>query len=134
MVLMIGFSIPEAEMILKGDVFFRNKDIIEEEVVTEFGDTACFVLQLLGTCAAKTHRVELAIKCFEKSLKLNPFLWDSYEQICNLGGTLSPDEAFSFTKIDNFKCCHGVNPVVSLVNQTFNCHTEHNNIEAPLKK
>lgn len=132
--LYLFFSIPEAEMILKGDIFFRNKEIIEEEVIAEFGETSCFVLQLLGICAAKTQRLDLAIKCFEKSLKLNPFLWDSYEQICNLGGYLQPSDVFSLTKIDNFKCCHGVNPVVSLVNQEYNRHTQQNNMDAPFKK
>jgi len=105
----------------------------EDELKAEFGETSCFVLQLLGICAAKSQRPETAIRFFEKSLKLNPFLWDSYEQICNLGGTLKPDEIFSLTKIDNFKCCHGVNPVVSLVNQEYNRHM-HTNMDAPFKK
>lgn len=102
-------------------------------MLAEFGDTACFVLQLLGTCAAKTQRLSLAVVCFEKSLKLNPFLWDSYEQICNLGGKLKPDDVFSLSKIDNFKCCHGVNPVVSLINEEYR-HSQNTNVDAPFIK
>lgn len=105
----------------------KSKDI-DKDIISEFGDESCFVFKLLAIIASKTHRIEHTAEMYKKSLKLNPFLWDSFEQLCNLGYKPDPAETFTVSKMDNFNCCQGVNPVVSYVNNNFSEHnyTIHN--------
>lgn len=112
----------EAESILTGGNIMKSKEINDEDIIAEFGDESCFVFKLLAVIASKTRRVEHTAEMYKKSLKLNPFLWDSFEQLCNLGYKPDPNEVFTVSKMDNFSCCHGVNPVVNYVNNL----SEHN--------
>lgn len=54
-------------------------------VELEFGDSACYALNLLGRLLLKTERPKYAEQCFKASLKLNPFLWTSFEYMCKSG-------------------------------------------------
>ena len=52
----------------------------------------------------------------KKALRLNPFLWTSFESLCNKGEFVHPDKVFDIDNLDNFSHCQGVNPLVNLVN------------------
>uniref|UniRef100_A0A2I3TCB3 Cell division cycle 27 n=1 Tax=Pan troglodytes TaxID=9598 RepID=A0A2I3TCB3_PANTR len=92
-------KLAEGEQILSGGVFHKQKS--HDDIVTEFGDSACFPLPLLGYVYCKTDRL---------SLSLNPFLWYPFESLCEIGEKPDPDERFKFTSLQNFsnclsKCC-----------------------------
>ena len=106
----------EAESVLTGETAFKTKESSYDELITEFGDKSCFVFKLLATIAMKTNRNEQAAEFYQRSLKLNPFLWNSFEQLCDMGQKVEPNEIFTVAKLDNFSSCHGVNPVVNFVN------------------
>lgn len=41
------------------------------------------------------------------ALKLNPFLWHSFEELCNVGEKVDPAKVFQLDKLDSFIMCHG---------------------------
>ena len=61
-----------------------------------------------------------AIEADKKALRLNPFLWSSFESLCNKGEFVSPDKIFDLEHVDNLAHCQGVNPLVNLVNSNIN--------------
>lgn len=100
-------------------LFFHYRDHVPEKVLTldhplmvksldgivkEFGEIACFALQLLGRVCAKTERTELAAKAHSRALKLNPFLWQSYSELCSQGENVDPEHIFRYSE-DMFKTC-----------------------------
>jgi len=91
--------------------------ITTEEMVEEFGESASFAAQLLATVCLKTDRHAKAIDYFKKSLKLNPFLWSSYESLIHLGVKVDPTKTFDVSNI-NFNLCHGFNPLINLWNSS----------------
>ncbi|MGH0141226.1 UNVERIFIED_CONTAM: hypothetical protein FKN15_073111 [Acipenser sinensis] len=72
----------EGEQILTGGVL--NKQKSHDDIVTEFGDSACFTLSLLGQIYCKTDRLAKGSECYQKSLTLNPFLWSPFESLCEI--------------------------------------------------
>lgn len=64
------------------------------DISLEFGESSCFALALLGRMYQRTERPEMAERCFSMSLKLNPFLWTSFERMCEAGKKPNPDEHF----------------------------------------
>ncbi|KAH8040614.1 hypothetical protein HPB51_011929 [Rhipicephalus microplus] len=79
----------EAESALYGDVGLSSRSSAKgglDETATAFGDSASFAMGLLGQLYSKTERVGRATEAYKKSLKLNPFLWSSYESLIDLGG------------------------------------------------
>ena len=81
-----------------------------EELVQEYGESASFVAQLLGQISVRTERVSRAVDYFSKSLKLNPFLWSSFEALVQLGHPVDADKVFDVSTTD-FSLCHGSNPL-----------------------
>ncbi|XP_060058492.1 cell division cycle protein 27 homolog isoform X5 [Erinaceus europaeus] len=75
-------KLAEGEQILSGGVF--NKQKSHDDIVTEFGDSACFTLSLLGHVYCKTDRLAKGSECYQKSLSLNPFLWSPFESLCEI--------------------------------------------------
>ncbi|KAL7977076.1 hypothetical protein Chor_009025 [Crotalus horridus] len=96
-------KLAEGEQILSGGVF--NKQKSHEDIVTEFGDSACFTLSLLGHVYCKTDRLAKGSECYQKSLSLNPFLWSPFESLCEIGEKPDPDQTFKLTSIQNFSSC-----------------------------
>lgn len=47
-------------------------------------DTAV-ILSLLGELLEARNDTKRAVECYVAALKLNPFMWDSFERICNSG-------------------------------------------------
>ncbi|MEE6525316.1 hypothetical protein FKM82_025227 [Ascaphus truei] len=76
-------KLAEGEQVLSGGVL--NKQKSHEEIVTEYGDSACFTLSLLGHVYCKTDRLPKGSECYQKSLSLNPFLWSPFESLCEIG-------------------------------------------------
>ena len=103
-------------MILSGS-FVPLKDANLDEIQAEFGDATGFALQLLSKIYSQTERRQKAILAERKALKLNPFLWKSYESLCDKGDAPDPHKVFTTNGLDNFSHCHGNNTIISLVNQ-----------------
>ncbi|KAL1517427.1 hypothetical protein ABEB36_001192 [Hypothenemus hampei] len=78
-----------------------------DEVVTEFGDQACFVLLLLGKIGLKTERKPRAIEAWKRALKINPFLYSAFELLCKLGERPDPNAIFQTENIENMSMCQG---------------------------
>ncbi|KAM8947431.1 cell division cycle protein 27 homolog isoform 3-T3 [Pelodytes ibericus] len=96
-------KLAEGEQILSGGVL--NKQKSQEEIVTEFGDSACFTLSLLGHVYCKTDRLAKGSECYQKSLSLNPFLWSPFESLCEIGEKPDPEQTFKLTSLQNFSSC-----------------------------
>ncbi|XP_065433792.1 cell division cycle protein 27 homolog isoform X5 [Chrysemys picta bellii] len=96
-------KLAEGEQILSGGVL--NKQKSHDDVVTEFGDSACFTLSLLGHVYCKTDRLAKGSECYQKSLSLNPFLWSPFESLCEIGEKPDPDQTFKLTSLQNFSSC-----------------------------
>lgn len=111
----------EAESALDGDTGLSSRCSAKgglDDTVTAFGDSASFALGLLGKLCSRTERVGRATEAYKKSLKLNPFLWSSYESLINLGESPNPAEIFNVSSFENFSLCQGSNPLVNFVNKT----------------
>lgn len=110
----------EAEEAILGN--FQNdncfgKTVPIEDLIKEFGESASFAAQLLGTISIKNERHSNASFYFKQSLKANPFLWSSFEGLMQLGEKVNPNELFNISNVD-FSLCHGNNPLVNLWNNT----------------
>lgn len=86
---------------------FSENSLDDEEFTKEFGDQASFVLMLLGKIAAKTERKSRAIEAWKKALKLNPFLWSCFEELCKIGDLPNPQNIFQINNIENILMCQG---------------------------
>jgi len=86
-----------------------------EELIAHFNESASFVSQLLGLICSKTDRVPRAIDYYKKSLRINPFLWSSFEKLIQLGFKSDSSKIFDINNVD-FNMCHGFNPLVNLWN------------------
>lgn len=107
----------EAEAVLNpGDALDPRKDVSADEMSAELGDSAAFGLQILATLYAQSERIAKANDCDKKALKMNPFLWKSFEGLCRRGDQPDPAKTFSVAGLDNFAQCHGVNSIINLVN------------------
>lgn len=79
-----------------------SKQKLYDEIIKEYGtEYASHVLQILATVYCKTDRVAQAVDFYKKSLRLNPFMWSSFEAICNLGEKAEPSKYFTFTSALN---------------------------------
>lgn len=106
----------EAEFSITGSSIAKTKSL--DDIVSEFGDYSSFVVQLLGHVCYKTSRFNKAAEAYRKSLKLNPFLWSSYESLISLGEKPDPCKVFNISNVEHLSMCHGTNPLVNLVNKT----------------
>jgi anaphase-promoting complex subunit 3 len=80
-----------------------------DNVTTEYGDQASFALSLLGNIAAKTERKPRAIDAWRRALKLNPFQWSSFENLCKIGDKPNPQNLFQISGVENLSMCQGSN-------------------------
>ncbi|XP_037804473.1 cell division cycle protein 27 homolog isoform X2 [Penaeus monodon] len=106
-------KLEEAETVLTGGSVLHPKTV--DELANEYGDLACFALQLLGLICARTERLLRAADAFKRSLKLNPFLWQSFVALCDQGDKIDPSKVFRLDLLETFSNCHG-NTVLTLVN------------------
>uniref|UniRef100_A0A674CX28 Cell division cycle protein 27 homolog n=1 Tax=Salmo trutta TaxID=8032 RepID=A0A674CX28_SALTR len=102
-------KLAEGEQILTGGVL--NKQKSQEDIVTEFGDSACFTLSLLGQIYCKTDRLAKGSECYQKSLSMNPFLWSPFESLCQIGDRPDPEQIFRLTSLQFFSGGSGAPPL-----------------------
>lgn len=86
-------------------------------VASEFGDQAPFALQLLAKVYNITERRSKASEAHRKALSLNPFMWKSFTQLCNMGEKVDPHQVFQLNNSE-FTC--GLTTLVSLVSNSEN--------------
>lgn len=86
-----------------------------DEIAKDFGEIACFVLQLIAQICVKTERDSIAADAYRKALKLNPFLWTAFAELCNLGADVDPKEIFQVTSTDIFNTSQGNTNTNSMV-------------------
>lgn len=73
-----------------------------DEIVGDFGDIAGFALQLIAKICQQTERGALATESSRKAIKLNPFLFNSYIDLCSRGEKPDPQQVFQITN-DTFQ-------------------------------
>ncbi|XP_019763523.1 cell division cycle protein 27 homolog isoform X1 [Dendroctonus ponderosae] len=107
------FAEAEAALVELDDGTKRSLD----DIVTDFGDEAPFALVLLGKIGAQTERNPRAAEAWKKALKLNPFLYSAFEELCKIGENPNPNAIFQGENIDNVSMCHGhsVNNIESVI-------------------
>lgn len=76
-----------------------------DEITKDFGEVACFALQLIGKLCARTERHELAAEANKRALKLNPFLWCPFADLCNQGQKPDPNAIFQIQNGETFATC-----------------------------
>jgi tetratricopeptide (TPR) repeat protein len=73
-----------------------------EEIIREYGtEYASYVLQILATVYSKTDRISQAVEFYKKSLRQNPFMWSSFEHICNMGEKIDSGKYFTYNSALN---------------------------------
>ncbi|XP_050529418.1 cell division cycle protein 27 homolog isoform X2 [Daktulosphaira vitifoliae] len=124
-------KLSEAETILTGNV----GDLISssscasfiESIVSSYGDSAPFALQLISHVWWRSERAHLAAEACRKALYLNPFLWQSFQDLCDRGVKPDPEpfKIFKVDNLDNFSKCLGSNShVISTPLSTYNVSYE----------
>lgn len=92
-------SYTEAESILCSNKTFRTvRDL--DDISKEFGELSGYVMQLLSKICKQTERMPLANDCCRASLKHNPFLWNSFVDLCNRGERPNVKDTFKITNDD----------------------------------
>ncbi|XP_067013542.1 cell division cycle protein 27 homolog [Anabrus simplex] len=111
----------EAEYMLLGPDGSRPNAL--DDMVSEFGDQACFALLILARIFRKTERRPQSAEAYRRALKLNPFLWHAFEELCNSGEKPDPVRTFQVSHLENFTMCQGSNAILNYVN-SFENHPE----------
>uniref|UniRef100_A0A146LB22 Cell division cycle protein 27 homolog n=5 Tax=Lygus hesperus TaxID=30085 RepID=A0A146LB22_LYGHE len=104
----------EAESVLTGGELGRSKSL--DDVTKEFGEAACFALMLIATVCFSTERHQRGVEASRKALKLNPFLWSVFEQLCRRGDRPDPNKTFNLAAFNSMGNITGSNPVINYVN------------------
>lgn len=103
----------EAEAAIIGSYYKQLKNL--EEIITQFGEQACFSLQIIAKIYYKMMRTAKGNEAHKLALKLNPFLWHSFEELCNVGEKIDPAKVFQLDKLDSFTMCHGTASTLNYV-------------------
>ncbi|CAG9088480.1 unnamed protein product [Plutella xylostella] len=94
-------------------------------VASEFGEQGPYALQLLAKIYNATERRSRAADAHRKALSLNPFMWKSFSQLCNMGEKVDPQQAF---QMNNPEFSFGVTTLVNLVSNSENISFVNSNI------
>ncbi|KAI2492487.1 hypothetical protein MHU86_22067 [Fragilaria crotonensis] len=80
-------------------------------------------LHLLAKICAKSNRKQRAIQYYKMSLELDPLLWKSFEELCNLGvDDVDPTSVFGVDLIEH-KQVNPMLPTMPVNNNTMNAST-----------
>ncbi|XP_058828830.1 cell division cycle protein 27 homolog [Topomyia yanbarensis] len=101
----------EAEHTLINDDHLRVRHL--DEVAKEFGDIGCFALELIAKICQKTERAGLANDASRKAVKLNPFMWHSFADLCNRGEKPDPNAVFQVSSTDVFATSQAPHPALN---------------------
>ncbi|KAM3966158.1 cell division cycle protein 27 [Aphomia sociella] len=94
-------------------------------VASEFGEQAPFALQVLAKVYNITERRSKAAEAHRKALSLNPFMWKSFMQLCNMGEKIDPHHVF---QMNNTEFSFGVTSLMNLVSNSENISFVNSNI------
>ncbi|XP_075225634.1 cell division cycle protein 27 isoform X2 [Lycorma delicatula] len=120
-------KLAEAEAALTGGDVTCCRSL--DDVATEFGDSAGFALALVARVCYASDRTARGAEAYKRALRINPFLWNSFEELCHKGEKPDPVKTFSVNSIDNLSAIMGCNPVINYINNY--CETtEHNYINS----
>lgn len=92
------YRIPEAELVLTGGDATRFQTV--EDVENEYGEESSFVLQIIGRIYYKSERNVRGADALRKSLKICPYLWQSYKELCDHGEKPDPNKVFQIVQND----------------------------------
>ncbi|EDV50505.1 cell division cycle protein 27 homolog [Drosophila erecta] len=95
----------EAESVLISTGFADAKNC--DELQRDFGDLACFAYQLMAQICVRTERNKLAVSALRRALKLNPFMWHAFADLCLLGQDTDAATIFQIHSTDVFNTCQG---------------------------
>ncbi|XP_037085740.1 cell division cycle protein 27 homolog [Pollicipes pollicipes] len=98
-------QLAEAEAILSGGSMLKPKG--HDDVTSEFGESASLALRLLARIYLRTERKARAAEACKKSLKLNPFLWSAFTDLCHLGEAVDSSKVFTTSGLESFAMCQG---------------------------
>ncbi|EDV96363.1 cell division cycle protein 27 homolog [Drosophila grimshawi] len=98
-------KLAEAESALVSNGFADNKHF--DEMQREFGELACFAYQLMAKICVRTERQKLAVSALRRALKLNPFMWHAFADLCLLGQDTDTAAIFQIQNTDVFNTCQG---------------------------
>ncbi|XP_017134780.1 cell division cycle protein 27 homolog [Drosophila miranda] len=97
------FAEAESALINTGFADAKNFD----ELQRDFGELACFAYQLIAQICIKTERNKLAATALRRALKLNPFMWHAFADLCLLGQDMDTASIFQIQSTDVFNTCQG---------------------------
>ncbi|KAH8260608.1 hypothetical protein KR038_008478, partial [Drosophila bunnanda] len=97
------YSEAESALISSGFGDVKNCD----ELQRDFGDLACFAYQLMAQICVLTERNKLAVSALRRALKLNPFMWQAFADLCLLGQDTDAAAIFQIQSTDVFNTCQG---------------------------
>lgn len=80
----------EAENSLIGSE--SSKSMVDS--LLDFGEQACYAFLLLGDVYKLQNNYIKAKLCYKECLKLNPFMWTAFENLCSISEFIDPDEVF----------------------------------------
>lgn len=101
----------EAEHTLINDDHLRARHL--DEVAKEFGEIGCFALELLSKICLKTEQAKLANDASRRAVKLNPFMWQSFADLCNRGEKPDPAAVFQLSSTDVFATSQAPHPALN---------------------
>eukprot|EP00039_Didymoeca_costata_P001234 m.50940 g.50940 ORF g.50940 m.50940 type:complete len:730 (+) comp10694_c0_seq1:232-2421(+) len=83
-------KLQEGELALTGALYPGNVTDI-----SDFHNSYGAAYALLGDICMRAHREKQAAECYRKSITSSPFLWSSFEKLCQMGEELDVDEVFN---------------------------------------
>lgn len=120
-------KLSEAEAALTGGDVTRCRSL--DDVATEFGDSAGFALALVARVCYASERTARGADAYKRALRINPFLWNSFEELCHKGEKPDPIKTFTVNSVDNLSAIVGCNPVINYINNHCDL-SEHNYISS----
>ncbi|XP_023946429.1 cell division cycle protein 27 homolog [Bicyclus anynana] len=128
----ISLTLPQAKFLLaKCSLelkFYKDAEHAlgtKDTVASEFGEQAPYALHLLAKVYNITERRSKAAEALRKALSLNPFMWKSFTQLCQMGEKVDPHNVF---QINNTEFTFGVSTLVNLVSNSENISLVNSNI------
>ncbi|XP_037932937.1 cell division cycle protein 27 homolog [Teleopsis dalmanni] len=103
----------EAECALTNCGFGDSRNF--DEMAKDYGEVACFVFQLIAQICIKTERNKIAIEALKRALKLNPFMWQAFADLCSLGDNVDANTVFQISSTDIFSTCQGNSNTNSMI-------------------
>lgn len=96
-------SVLTCNLTLKSDASSSGtKFKLYDEIVKEYGaEYSPHVLQILANVYSRTDRNSQALEFYKKSLRLNPFMWSSFDSVCTMGEKIDPAKYFTFNSALN---------------------------------